>query len=56
MSEAEFEELHAHAAERGAKRAVADVELEGEDAASDIRNLRSLLDTIRITRRTLSSP
>jgi hypothetical protein len=40
----EFEALLARAAERGAKRALANVGLEGEDAADDIRELRSLLE------------
>jgi len=40
------------AAERGAKRALADVGLVDEEAASDIRDLRSLLGAVRIARRT----
>jgi len=52
MPEAEFEAILARAAEAGAKRALADVGLEGEEAALDIRDLRSLLDCIRFVRRT----
>ena len=48
----EFEQLLELAAERGAKRALADVGLVDEDAASDIRDLRSLLGAVRIARRT----
>jgi hypothetical protein len=40
----EFEALLARAAERGAKRALANLGLEGDDAAHDIRELRGLLD------------
>ena len=52
MPDAEFEELLARAAEEGAKRALADAGLDGDEAALDIRDLRSLLDCIRFVRRT----
>lgn len=52
MPDAEFEELLARAAARGAKRALADVGLDGTEAALDIRDLRSLLASIRFVRRT----
>ena len=52
MPEAEFQAMLARAAEEGAKQALADVGLEGESAALDIRDLRSLVDCIRIVRRT----
>jgi len=52
MPEEEFEQLLELAAERGAKRALANVGLVDEDAASDIRDLRSLLGAVRIARRT----
>jgi hypothetical protein len=52
MPEPEFEQLLELAAERGAKRALADVGLVDEEAASDIRDLRSLLGAVRIARRT----
>ena len=52
MSEAEFEELLARAAKEGAKRALADAGLDGKEAALDIRDLRSLLASIRFMRRT----
>jgi hypothetical protein len=52
MPDAEFEVILARAAEKGAKRALADVGLDGEEAALDIRDLRSLLDCIRFVRRT----
>jgi len=52
MPDAEFEELMARAAEEGAKRALADVGLDGQEAAFDIRDLRALLASIRFVRRT----
>jgi len=52
IPEAEFEEMLARAARQGARRALADVGLEGQDAALDIRDLRSLLDCVRFVRRT----
>jgi len=52
MPNAEFEALMARAAEEGARRALADVGLNGQEAAFDIRDLRSLLALIRFVRRT----
>ncbi len=52
MPDAEFEELLARAAEEGARRALADVGLDGKEAALDIRDLRTLLASIRFVRRT----
>jgi len=52
MPDAEFEELLARAAEEGARRALSDVGLDGSEAALDIRDLRSLLASIRFVRRT----
>jgi len=40
---AEFEALLERAAETGARRALHEVGLDGQDAAEDIRDLRSLL-------------
>jgi len=51
MPDAEFEAILTRAAEEGAKRALADVGLDGDEAALDIRDLRSLVD-IRLVRRT----
>jgi len=48
----EFEEMLNRAAERGALRALADVGLDGEDAAEDIRELRSLLQALNLAKRT----
>ena len=56
MPDAEFEELLARAAEEGAKRALADVGLDGTEAAIDVRDLRSLLASIRFIRRTAVQP
>ncbi len=52
MPRPEFEAILARAAEEGAKRALADVGLEGKEAAFDIRDLRSLVECIRLVRRT----
>ena len=52
MPDAEFEAILTRAAEEGAKRALADVGLDGDEAALDIRDLRSLVDYIRLVRRT----
>lgn len=52
MPEEEFEELLELAAERGAKRALADVGLVDEGAAGDIRDLRSLLGALRVAKHT----
>lgn len=52
MPDAEFEEILTRAAQEGAKRALADVGLDGDEAALDIRDLRSLVDCIRLVRRT----
>lgn len=52
MREPEFEEILVRAAEEGAKRALAEVGLEGKEAALDIRDLRSLVECIRLVRRT----
>jgi len=52
MPDAEFEAILTRAAEEGAKRALADVGLDGDEAALDIRDLRSLLASIRFVRRT----
>ncbi len=52
MPDAEFEALLARVAEEGAKRALANVGLDGTEAAMDVRDLRSLLASIRFMRRT----
>jgi hypothetical protein len=49
MPEHEFEAILARAAEEGAKRALADVGLEGDEAALDIRDLRSMLPPMTTT-------
>ena len=48
----EFEELLERVAERGARHALQEVGLDGEDAAHDIRQLRGLLDAWREAQRT----
>ena len=52
MPEREFEAILERAAEEGARRALADVGLDGKEAALDIRDLRSLVECIRLVRRT----
>lgn len=52
MPHEDFEEILAIAAEKGARKALSDVGLEGEDAADDIRELRSLLTSLRLAKRT----
>jgi hypothetical protein len=52
MPREEFEKLLEQAAERGARRALADVGLDGEDAASDIRELRGLLEAYNTAKHT----
>ena len=46
MPEEDFEAILARAAEKGARKALADVGLEGPEAAIDIRDLRTLLAMI----------
>ncbi|MEN9357645.1 MAG: hypothetical protein RL695_1816 [Pseudomonadota bacterium] len=48
----DFDELLAHAAERGAERVLAHLGLENGKAAGDIRELRNLLEAWRDARRT----
>ncbi|WP_017365805.1 DUF6127 family protein [Methylococcus capsulatus] len=52
MSRDEFEELLARAAERGARRALVDVGLDGPEAANDIRELRGLLEAFNTAKHT----
>ena len=52
MPEDDFEQLLELAAERGARKALDDVVFGGDDAANDIRDLRSLLGCMRLAKRT----
>lgn len=52
MPKAEFEELLERVAERGARAALAEVGLDGEDAANDIRELRGLLEAFNTAKHT----
>ena len=52
MPKDEFEEQLERVAERGARHALADVGLDGEDAASDIRELRGLLEAFNTAKHT----
>ena len=52
MTEKEMALMIERAAEAGAKKALRDVGLSDEDANVDVKELRNLLDTWRITKRT----
>ncbi len=52
MPRDEVEDLLARAAERGARRALADVGLDGPEAANDIRELRGLLEAFNTAKHT----
>ena len=52
MPRDEFEELLERAAERGARHALADVGLDGPEAARDIQELRGLLDAFNEAKKT----
>ena len=53
LSEETLEAMIDRAARRGAKQALQEVGLEGEDAPHDIHELRSLLQALRLVRRTV---
>ena len=53
MTEQEIELLIQRAAEEGAKQALREVGLNDEDAFSDVRELRGLLDSWHETKRTI---
>mgnify|MGYP000385516794 FL=1 len=52
MTEEEMALMIEKAAEAGAKKALRDMGLSDEDANVDVKELRNLLDTWRITKRT----
>ncbi|MBP9904490.1 MAG: hypothetical protein KBF66_02950 [Rhodoferax sp.] len=52
MPHDDFEQMLERAAERGARHALHEVGLDGEDAAQDIRELRSLLDAFNQAKKT----
>lgn len=54
MTDSELQQLIEHAAEAGAKRALEKVGLHDENAGHDVRELRSLLDVWRDTKKTVS--
>jgi hypothetical protein len=53
MNEAEMEALIEKAAAAGARTALREVGLSDEDANSDVRELRNLLDSFRSAKRTV---
>ena len=53
MTDAELTAMVEKAAECGAKRALRSIGLQDETAMSDVRDLRSLLDAWRVTKRTV---
>lgn len=54
MTDAELEIMLERAAKKGAAQALRDVGLHDDDAADDVRELRSLLDAWKDTRRTIT--
>lgn len=54
MTDPELQQLIENAAEAGAERALAKVGLHDENAGHDVRELRSLLETWRDTKKTVS--
>jgi hypothetical protein len=52
LPRAQFEDLLAAAACRGAKQALKEIGLDNGEAREDIRELRSLLQALRLARRT----
>lgn len=52
LPQEDFEAMLARAAELGARHALADVGLDGPDAANDIRELRGLLDAFNEAKKT----
>lgn len=53
ISAEQLEEMLDRAAKKGAKQALCDLGLSDTDAASDIRELRSLLDSWRDTKKSI---
>tara|TARA_R110002167_G_scaffold24949_1_gene87118 strand:+ start:2392 stop:2637 length:246 start_codon:yes stop_codon:yes gene_type:complete len=53
MTEAEMEAMVERAAEAGARTALREVGLSDEDANSDVKELRNLLDSFRSAKRTV---
>jgi hypothetical protein len=53
LPHADFEHLLENAAERGARKALHDLGLEGEHAAADMRALRALLEAFQVAKRTI---
>ena len=53
MTNAEINAMMEKAAECGAKRALRSIGLQDETAMADVRDLRSLLDAWRLTKRTV---
>lgn len=53
MTEAEMEAMIERAAEAGARTALREVGLSDDDANSDVRELRNLLDSFRSAKRTV---
>ena len=53
MTEAEMEAMIERAAEAGARKALREVGLSDEDANSDVKELRNLLDSFRSAKRTV---
>ena len=52
MTDEELEKIIQHAAQQGAKQALKEIGLSDQDAYDDVKELRSLLDTWRVTKQT----
>jgi hypothetical protein len=51
----QLEEMLDRAAKKGAAQALLDIGLQDQDAASDLRDMRSLLDAWRLTKKSIWS-
>jgi|TARA_R100001224_G_C3984689_1_gene137128 hypothetical protein len=55
LTEEQIEAMLDRAAKKGASQALREIGLQDEDAASDIKEMRSLLDAWRLTKRSIWS-
>ena len=53
MTDEELEKIIQHAAQEGAKQALKEIGLSDQDAYDDVKELRGLLDTWRVTKQTV---
>jgi len=55
LTSEQLEEMLDRAAKKGAAQALLDIGLQDQDAASDLRDMRSLLDAWRLTKKSIWS-